>query len=81
VRLKWPTEVGKAYQVQATRRMDAFTWTNLGFVIPATANNTMLDLPTTAPAQFFRVLQLQTQTPVLAGGCQVCDVLVPPQAD
>jgi len=57
LRLKWPSEVGTAYQVQAKTRMDAFTWTNLGFVIPATATETMVDLPMEGAAQFFRVIE------------------------
>jgi len=57
LRLKWPTEVGKAYQVQARTCMDALTWTNLGFVIPATAADTMVDLPMEGAAQFFRVVE------------------------
>jgi hypothetical protein len=79
LRLKWPSKVGRAYQVQAKKRMDALTWTNLSFVIAATASDTLLDLPVTAPAQFFRVLQLETQTPAPADRYELCDVLPPPQ--
>ena len=57
LRLKWPSQVGKAYQVQAKTRMDALTWTNLGFVIPATATDTMVDVPMIGRAQFFRVVE------------------------
>jgi len=57
LRLKWPTEVGKAYQVQTKTRMDALRWTNLSFVIPATATETMVDLPMQGTAQFFRVVE------------------------
>jgi len=57
LRLKWPSEIGKAYQVQAKGNLEAFVWTNLNFVIPATATNVMLDLPMNRTAQFFRVVQ------------------------
>ena len=57
LRLKWASEVGKAYQVQARTRMDALRWTNLGFVLPATATETMVDLPMEGAAQFFRVIE------------------------
>jgi len=57
LRLRCPTEVGKAYQVQAKTRMDAFTWTNLGFVIPATATDTMVDVPMIGALGFFRVVE------------------------
>ena len=57
LRLKWPTEVGKAYQVQTKTHLDALRWTDLGFVIPATAAETMVDLPMEGAAQFFRVIE------------------------
>jgi len=57
LRLKWPSEVGKAYQVQARTRMDALTWTSLSFVIPATATETMVDVPMIGAAGFFRVIE------------------------
>lgn len=57
MRLTAATEIGKAYQVQAKARLDAFPWSNLDFVIPATTTNTMVDLPMAAPAQFFRVVE------------------------
>ena len=57
VRLKWPSEVGTAYQVQTKARMDALRWTNLSFVIVATASETMVDLPMEGAAQFFRVVE------------------------
>jgi hypothetical protein len=37
--------------------LNAFPWTNLNFVIPATTTNMMVDLPMTAAAQFFRVVE------------------------
>jgi len=57
LRLKWSSEVGKAYQVQAKTRLDALRWTDLDFVIPATSSETMVDLPMEGAAQFFRVIE------------------------
>ncbi len=57
LRLKWPSEVGKAYQVQTKARLDSLRWTNLDFVIPATSTETMVDLPMEGAAQFFRVIE------------------------
>ncbi len=57
LRLKWPSEIGKAYQVQTRTRMDALAWTDLGFVIPATCTETMVDLPMEGAAGFFRVVE------------------------
>lgn len=57
LRLSWLSEIGKAYQVQVKGRLEAFAWTNLSFVIPATTTNTMLDLPMSGAAQFLRVVE------------------------
>lgn len=57
LRLNAATEIGKAYQVQVKGHLDAWPWTNLPFVIPATTANTMLDLPMSGTAQFFRVVE------------------------
>ena len=57
LRLKWSSEVGKAYQVQSKTRLDALRWTDLGFVLPATSTETMVDLPMDGSAQFFRVIE------------------------
>ena len=57
LRLNWPSEIGKAYQVQVKGRLEAFAWTNLSFVTPATTTNTMLDLPMSGAAQFMRVVE------------------------
>ncbi len=57
LRLRAATEIGKAYQVQIKGQLDAFPWSNLNFVIPATTTNVMVDLPMTAPSQFFRVVE------------------------
>jgi hypothetical protein len=58
LRLAWPSETGTAYQVQTKARLDAFAWTNLSFVITATAVNSMVDLPISGQAQFFRVVKV-----------------------
>jgi hypothetical protein len=57
LRLKWSSEVGKAYQVQTKTRLDVLRWTDLAFVIPATSSETMVDLPMESAAQFFRVIE------------------------
>lgn len=57
LRLRWPSEIGKAYQVQVKGRLETFAWTNLSFAIPASTTNTMVDLPMSEAAQFFRVVQ------------------------
>jgi hypothetical protein len=57
LRLRWSSEVGKSYQVQAKTHLDALRWTDLGFVIPATSTETMVDLPMEGAAQFFRVIE------------------------
>jgi hypothetical protein len=57
LRLKWPSEVGKVYQVQTKTRMDALRWTYLSFVIPATSTETMVDVPMIGAAGFFRVIE------------------------
>ena len=56
LRLSWLSEIGKAYQVQSKPSLDAFAWTNLNFAVPATATNTLLDLPMSGATQFFRVV-------------------------
>ncbi|MDH7504275.1 MAG: hypothetical protein QHJ82_16380 [Verrucomicrobiota bacterium] len=57
LRLNAATEIGKSYQVQVKDHLDVFPWTNLPFVIPATATTTMVELPMTAPVQFLRVVE------------------------
>jgi hypothetical protein len=57
LRLQWASEIGKAYQVQTKNGLEAFPWTNLSWIIPATASNTIVDLPIRESAQFFRVVE------------------------
>lgn len=58
LRLEWPAETGRTYQVQATESLSGTTWTNLNFALPATSTNIMVDLPMQADAQFFRVIEV-----------------------
>jgi hypothetical protein len=58
LRLKWPAEIGKTYQVQAKESLSAQAWTSLNFVLPASATNMMVDLPMQRDAQFFRVIEV-----------------------
>lgn len=57
LRLMWLSAIGKAYQVQAKAQLESFAWTNLSFAIPATSTNSMVDLPLSGQAQFFRVVE------------------------
>jgi len=57
LRLRWSSEVSKAYQVQAKSHLDALRWTDLDFVIPATSIETMVDLPMEGASQFFQVIE------------------------
>ena len=57
LRLKFATEVGRTYQVQAKDRLDTLAWTNLSFALPASAAQMMVDLPMQSPAQFFRIVE------------------------
>jgi hypothetical protein len=57
LRLRWASEIGTAYQVQTKDRLDAFSWANLNFVVPATATNSMIDVPMSGAAQFLRLVE------------------------
>lgn len=57
LRLHWPSVIGRAYQVQFKDRLDAPTWTNLGFVVIATATNAVVDLPLIGSTRFFRIVE------------------------
>ncbi len=59
LRLEWPAEIGRTYQVQAREQLDAPAWSNLSFALPATSTNIMVDLPMQADAQFFRVIEVE----------------------
>jgi hypothetical protein len=56
LQLKWSSVIGTPYQVQVKPQVDACVWTNLPFVIIATATNTIIDVPLSQSAQFFRVV-------------------------
>jgi hypothetical protein len=57
LRLEWPAAPGGTYQVQSKDRLDAFAWTNLGFSLPASGTNLMVDLPIEKTVRFFRVVE------------------------
>jgi hypothetical protein len=57
LRLNWQTEIGKAYQVQSKENLVAPFWTNLDFIIVATATNAMTDIPITGEAKFYRIVE------------------------
>jgi hypothetical protein len=59
LRLTWPAEIGRTYQVQTKQSLSVTGWTNLSFALPATATNIMVDLPMQADAQFFRVIEVE----------------------
>jgi hypothetical protein len=58
LRLRWPSLVGKSYQIQAAETLGSCGWTNLPLIIPATGTNTAVDLPLDQPQRFFRVLRV-----------------------
>lgn len=58
LRLEWPAETGRRYQVQAKEQLDAPAWSNLSFALPATSTTIMVDLLMEAGVQFFRVLEV-----------------------
>ena len=55
--LKWQSEIGKAYQVQAKDSLNTPLWTNFGFVIVGTATGSVVDIPITGASRFFRVVE------------------------
>ena len=57
LRLNWQTEIGKTYQVQSKENLVAPFWTNLDFIIVATATNAMTDIPITSEAKFYRIVE------------------------
>lgn len=57
LRLVAATQDGKAYQVQTKADLFDFSWANLGFVLPATGTNILVDLPMTGRQAFFRVVE------------------------
>lgn len=59
LRLTWPAEIGRTYQVQTMESLSSTGWTNLNFALPATSTNIMVDLPMQADAQFFRVIEVE----------------------
>jgi hypothetical protein len=57
LRLNWQTEIGKTYQVQSKENLVAPFWTNLDFIIVATATNAMTDIPITGEIKFYRIVE------------------------
>lgn len=57
LRLAAETQDGKAYQVQTKESLLDFSWINLGFVLPASSTNTLVDLPITCHKAFYRVVE------------------------
>ena len=57
LRLRWQTEIGKGYQIQSKVSLAASLWTNLDFVIVATATNAVADIPITGATRFYRVVE------------------------
>ena len=57
IRLKWHSEIGKGYQVQAKDNVNVPLWTNLGFVVVGTTTNAAVDIPITGEAKFFRIVE------------------------
>jgi hypothetical protein len=57
LRLNWQTEIGKTYQVQSKENLVAPFWTNLDFIIVATATNAITDIPITGEAKFYRIVE------------------------
>ena len=57
LRLKWQSEIGRAYQVQMKESLTIPLWTNLDFVVIGTTTNAAVDLSVTGAAKFFRVVE------------------------
>lgn len=57
LRLRWQSEIGKAYQVQSKEILTAPLWTNLDFAVISTTTNAAVDIPITGVAKFFRVVE------------------------
>jgi hypothetical protein len=58
LRLNWQTEIGKTYQVQSKENLTTLSWTNLDFIIVATATNALTDIPMTGTAKFYRIVEV-----------------------
>lgn len=57
LRLRWQSGVGKAYQAQFKESLGATLWSNLDFVIIATATNSAVDVPVVGALRFYRVVE------------------------
>lgn len=59
LRLEWPAEPGKIYQVQSKGSLSDPAWSDLGFALPAVMESLMVDLPARGAAQFCRVIEVK----------------------
>jgi hypothetical protein len=59
LRLVWPSEIGRAYQLQFKNQVDAPDWSDLGLTIIATATSTAVDAPISGSAGFYRVVRVE----------------------
>jgi len=57
LRLRWLSDIGTAYQVQSKESANAPWWSNLEFTVIAIATNSLVDIPMTGIARFFRVVE------------------------
>ncbi len=57
LRLRWQSGVGKPYQPQFKESLGATLWSNLDFVIIATATNSAVDVPAVGAIRFYRVVE------------------------
>jgi len=59
IRLRWISEVNKAYQVQSKSEIGVPGWTNLDITIVATSTNCVVDIPIVGARRFFRVVETE----------------------
>jgi hypothetical protein len=57
LRLRWASEIEVAYRIQAKNAFENRYWTNLEFVVTATATNMVIDVPLSGDSRFFRVVK------------------------
>lgn len=57
LRLTWPAEINKAYQIQCKENLSSLLWSNLNFTVIGAASNAAVDIPIAGTAKFFRVVE------------------------
>jgi hypothetical protein len=57
IRLEWDSVIGKGYELQS-KEFWWWYWIESGVLINATATNTVVDIPLTGTAQFFRLMRM-----------------------